>query len=85
MLRNFAVALALALAGCASGTAGRRAADVSAGDELPSRGSGAATLPPVPLVEGELAIKVQYPPPDHLIEARDSTFLFGSVGNGKAT
>ena len=39
----------------------------------------------MPLAEGPLAIKVVYPPPQHLIESRDSNFIFGSVGNGHAT
>jgi N-acetylmuramoyl-L-alanine amidase len=37
------------------------------------------------LVEGPLSIKVVYPPSQHLIESRDSNFIFGSVGNGHAT
>ena len=44
-----------------------------------------AMLPPIPLVEGPLAIKVVYPPAQHLIESRDSNFIFGSIGNGKAS
>jgi N-acetylmuramoyl-L-alanine amidase len=43
------------------------------------------SLPPVPLVEGPLAIRVVYPPAQHLIESRDSNFIFGSLGNGHAT
>ena len=43
------------------------------------------TLPPVPLVEGPLRIHVQYPAANALVEARDSSFLFGNVGNGRAT
>jgi len=43
------------------------------------------TLPPVPLVEGSLRPMVRYPSADALIQARDSTFLFGTVGNGRAT
>jgi N-acetylmuramoyl-L-alanine amidase len=41
-------------------------------------------LPPIPLVEGPLSIKVVYPPAQHLIESRDSNFIFGSVGSGHA-
>src|SRR5690242_6123049 len=41
-------------------------------------------LPPVPLVQGPLALKVVYPRPDAIIEARDSSFLFGSTGTGDA-
>lgn len=53
----------------------------------PSAGasSGAAVLPPVPLVEGPLRIHVQYPAESALVEARDSSFIFGQVGNGRAT
>ena len=43
------------------------------------------SLPPVPHVTGPLAIKVVYPPADHLIQSRDSNFVFGSVGNGDAS
>jgi N-acetylmuramoyl-L-alanine amidase len=41
-------------------------------------------LPPVPKVTGALAIKVVYPPAGATIQARDSTFIFGSIGNGDA-
>jgi len=41
-------------------------------------------LPPVPAVQGPLALKVVYPRPDAIIEARDSSFLFGSTGTGDA-
>ena len=47
--------------------------------------SPAPPLPAMPLVEGALAIKVVYPPAQHLIESRDSNFIFGSVGNGRAS
>ena len=42
-------------------------------------------LPPVPLVTGALAPKVVYPTPNAVIQARDSNFIFGSVGNGNAS
>ncbi len=41
-------------------------------------------LPAVPTVNGPLAIKVVYPDPGHLIQSKDSNFIFGSVGNGDA-
>jgi len=41
-------------------------------------------LPPVPLVTGPLEIKVVYPDSGHLIQSKDSNFIFGSVGNGEA-
>ena len=41
-------------------------------------------LPPVPAVEGPLAIKVVYPTRNALVASRDSNFIFGSVGDGTA-
>ena len=41
--------------------------------------------PAIPRVEGPLAIRVQYPTPNAVIGARDSTFLLGSVQHGGAT
>ena len=41
-------------------------------------------LPPVPRVEGLLAIRVVHPPEGAAVTARDSTFIFGSVGHGRA-
>ena len=40
--------------------------------------------PPIPTRMGELAIDVVYPPDSGFIAARDSNFIFGSVGNGNA-
>src|SRR5919206_606732 len=45
----------------------------------------APPLPPVPLVQGPLAPKVVYPVAGSVIQSRDSNFIFGSVGNGRAT
>ena len=45
----------------------------------------AANLPPIPLVQGALEIRVVYPSPNQLIQSRDSNFIFGSVGNGHAS
>src|SRR5919198_4128587 len=42
-------------------------------------------IPPVPLVEGPLEPKLVYPKPDQLIQSKDSTFVLGSVGNGRAS
>ncbi len=39
----------------------------------------------MPLVEGPLAPRVVYPQANQLIQSRDSTFILGSVGNGRAT
>ncbi len=55
----------------------------------PGTGSGAsgtsAALPPVPQVTGPLVPYVEYPDSLQTIAARDSNFLFGSVGSGDAT
>ncbi len=42
-------------------------------------------LPPVPAVDGPLAIHVVYPLAGQRVTARDSSFLFGSVGSGRAS
>ena len=43
-------------------------------------------LPPIPAVDGPLALTVVYPPADGpRLGARDSTFIFGSTGSGRAT
>lgn len=52
-------------------------------DREPS--SPAPPLPAIPSVTGPLAIRVVYPPAQHLIESRDSNFIFGSIGNGQAS
>jgi N-acetylmuramoyl-L-alanine amidase len=73
------VALFVALVACASG----RPNSPASGSAAPS--PGAPALPSVPLLEGPLAIHVQYPSANALVEARDSSFIFGHVGNGRAT
>lgn len=73
-------------AGCASAggpkTEAPAAGPAAAGE---GAGAGAPALPPIPEVTGKLAIRVVYPTPEHVIESRDSNFVMGSVGNGKAT
>ena len=44
-----------------------------------------STLPPIQRVDGPIDIRVVHPPADAVIAARDSTFIFGSVGTGGAT
>jgi N-acetylmuramoyl-L-alanine amidase len=44
-----------------------------------------SALPPVPAVTGPLRLSVVYPGPTDIVDARDSSFLFGSVGTGDAT
>jgi N-acetylmuramoyl-L-alanine amidase len=42
-------------------------------------------LPPFPKVTGPLALDMVYPPEGYTLSVRESTFVFGSVGNGDAT
>ena len=42
-------------------------------------------LPPIALVEGPLQPRVQYPAENQAIDVRDSNFVHGSVGNGRAS
>lgn len=44
----------------------------------------APSLPAIPRVVGPLAVRVVYPPEGGQIAARDSNFIFGSVGSGDA-
>jgi N-acetylmuramoyl-L-alanine amidase len=41
-------------------------------------------LPAVEPVRGPLALRVIYPPPDAVLQVRDSSFLFGTAGSGDA-
>ncbi len=47
-------------------------------------GSARVPLPPIPKVTGALVPDLVYPPENHLLAVRESTFVFGSVGNGDA-
>ncbi|HEU5040400.1 MAG TPA: N-acetylmuramoyl-L-alanine amidase, partial [Gemmatimonadales bacterium] len=84
-LRGAGVALLWTLTGCASrsSTAPPPAAQPVV-DTTPASVPAARTLPPIPPVRGRLVIRVMYPAANALVQARDSTFLFGSVGTGEA-
>jgi len=45
----------------------------------------ALALPAIPVVDGPLAIHVVYPQAGQTITSRDSNFIFGSIGSGKAS
>src|SRR5678816_3166183 len=93
------LALGLIIAGCQSPPTPTRSAPEPAArrptapGSVPAiasieRGSTSRTappLPPIPLVTGPLAPQVVYPQANQSITARDSNFIFGSVGNGHAT
>lgn len=70
-----AALLGLAFAACAS-----------SGDPGPlPPGVLRTSLPPVPTVTGPLSVYVEYPDSLQRITARDSNFVFGTVGTGDAT
>ena len=73
------------LAGCASRGSTVPSAEPAPGAPTSPREGAAAPLPAIPLVRGPLAIRVQYPPAGALVQARDSTFVLGTVGHGEAT
>lgn len=81
----FAPLLAAALAGTLGllGPAGCASAARGAGPAAAD--AGPVGLPPVPAVRGPLAIRVVSPGARQALPARDSTFVFGSVGSGDAT
>ena len=70
-----AAGVAAAIAACAPATP---AAPIPAPEPTPG------PFPAVPFVEGALDPRVVYPRADALIASRDSNFIFGSVGNGRA-
>ncbi|HWJ21311.1 MAG TPA: hypothetical protein VNS52_03065, partial [Gemmatimonadaceae bacterium] len=77
-----AAAAVLSLAAC-GGSAATHPAPPTA--PVAPRAARTSALPPVPHVSGPLDLKVVYPSPNALVQARDSNFIFGSVGNGDAT
>ncbi len=81
-LTGAALALAFAAAGCAGSGAS------SAPSPAPAPGDAAARslpLPPVPEVDGPLAIQVVYPAANAVVTSRDSNFIHGFIGSGRAT
>ena len=61
--------------------------NVVAPSTAPASGPAGArpALPAVPAVDGPLAVRVVYPRPDQVVTSRDSNFIFGSIGSGRAT
>jgi len=74
------VALLLAASACA-----RTPAPVTAPGTESRTGTSAAPLPAIPPVDGPLAVRVVYPVANQVVTSRDSNFIFGSVGSGRAT
>jgi N-acetylmuramoyl-L-alanine amidase len=91
-MKNLRVAAGLSgiamVLGCASRPAGPIPAPLAQPDGGPGPPESAPStgrFPPVPVVTGPLRINVVYPTPTDQVDARDSTFLFGSLGTGDAT
>ena len=76
---RFVLATLAGLAACAS--AGRAPDGLG---PTPHLVTALAVLPAIPAVDGPLRIDVVYPPDSAAITARDSTFIFGSTGSGRA-
>jgi N-acetylmuramoyl-L-alanine amidase len=51
----------------------------------PAPAAPAPSLPPIPLVDGPLNIDVVYPRENQVVSSRDSNFVFGSIGSGRAS
>ena len=82
--RHSALAAVL-LAGCASSHQPASPTPAAAPGREAAPSGPATTLPAPPHVKGPLALRVAYPAPSVRVEAKDSTFLYGSVGTGDAT
>ena len=88
LLRAHAVVVALlGVASFSVACGGRMPAPVtpSPGARAPAESlAPSPELPAVAPVRGPLALKVVYPPPDAVLQVRDSSFLFGTAGSGDA-
>lgn len=74
--------LMLVAAGCASSSAPLPEPITPPGEDARRE---TAPMPPVPAVDGPLRLDVAYPAENAAIAVRDSTFIFGSTGSGRAT
>jgi N-acetylmuramoyl-L-alanine amidase len=73
--RAWPALIVLLVAGCAPGPAPTPS---------PERGASGSGLPPVPVVHGPLKLSIVYPDSLARIAVQDSSFVFGSVGDGSA-
>ena len=80
-MRSSLVVVSVLLSACATATPPKTTEPAPA---APPHAAAPSTLPAVPLVTGALHPIVVYPVANSLVEARDSNFIFGSVGNGHA-
>jgi N-acetylmuramoyl-L-alanine amidase len=80
-MRSSLVGVSVLLAACATASPSKT---TTATPAPAAHAEGSTALPPIPLVTGALKPIVVYPVASSLVEARDSNFIFGSVGNGRA-
>lgn len=75
--------LAMTLLACGRAPMASTPAPVPA--PMPAASVSPLALPPVPLVDGPIVLNVVYPPAGTTVTSRDSNFIIGSIGSGKAT
>jgi N-acetylmuramoyl-L-alanine amidase len=82
-LRGAAMLCFLAASGCATAPPPAAAPP----GQIPVPGTAEARrspeLPPIPEVDGPLALEIGYPPEGATVAVRDSNFIFGSTGSGR--
>ena len=78
-----ALPLAAALA-CGGATPPPTTAPAPLPSPVAGRPAVAPPLPDIPMVDGPLAVRIQYPSPNQLLTSRDSNFIFGRIGSGRA-
>lgn len=78
-------ALSLLLVACAPFNRGRSTTPEPVLPDVPRPAASGPNLPAVAFKDSALSVRVQYPSANALIGARDSTFIFGSTGTGRAT
>ncbi|HSJ24618.1 MAG TPA: N-acetylmuramoyl-L-alanine amidase [Longimicrobiales bacterium] len=76
----------VAFAGCATAPAQRSTAGPDTPPPVPGSSAAERTpqLPAIPAADGALNLEVGYPPAGSTIAVRDSNFIFGSTGSGRA-
>src|SRR5512143_1670426 len=84
-MRAPCVAVRWVIAGCVVATSACARPARPTRPTPPVAATPAPALPAVPLVDGPLAVRVVYPPAGALVQARDSSFIFGTIGSGKAS
>lgn len=82
-MRSSLVGVSLLLVACSTAAPPKTTTPAPVPAAAP-RAAPASALPAIPLVTGVLRPIVVYPVANSLVEARDSNFIFGSLGNGHA-